>query len=525
MDRRKFLKNALPAGLALPSLFRGYQLSTLAAAHPLVQSLLQSPGTTDHVLVLIQLQGGNDGLNTVIPLQYYSEYVNARPNIYIPKEKALTLTGVDKVGLHPALTGLQTLYGQGQLNIIQSVGYPTPSFSHFRATDIWMTASDSNQVLSSGWNGRYLDYEFPGYPNGYPNANMPDPLGIRIGSVSTLNFQGPAMNMAMSITNPTNFYNLLSGVQDPAPNTPAGKELTYVRTLAQETQQYARVIKNAAAKVTQQSTYPSNNALADQLKIVARLIAGGLKTPLYLVSYGSFDTHSKQVNSTDTTTGTHASLLQNLGDAIKAFQDDLKYLQIDNRVLGMTFSEFGRRIKSNASTGTDHGTAAPVFVFGKEIIAGVTGNTPALPANASVSDNLDFQYDFRNVYSTVLNNWLCVDDSGLETILYKNYDPLPVISESACNPNAPTLSANSLISNYPNPFRSTTTILFKSPGGHISIRITDTGGHWVETLVDAVYPPGNFSLTFNGSRLGNGIYYAHFQTTNSHQVRTLSKMH
>src|SRR5262249_1548055 len=127
MDRRKFLRNAVPAGLALPSLFRGFQLDALAASHPLIRSLLQSPATSDPVLVLIQLQGGNDGLNTIIPLQYYPEYLNARPNIYIPKEKALTLTGVDKIGLHPALTGLQNLYGEGKLNIIQSVGYPIPS--------------------------------------------------------------------------------------------------------------------------------------------------------------------------------------------------------------------------------------------------------------------------------------------------------------------------------------------------------------------------------------------------------------
>lgn len=527
MDRRKFLKNAVPAGLALPSLFRGFQLSTLAANHPLVQAMMAPPTITDHVLVLIQLSGGNDGLNTVIPIEYYSQYINARSNIAIPKEKVLNLPGIDSIGLHPSLTGLQNLYGAGKLNIIQSVGYPTPSFSHFRATDIWMTASDSAQVLNTGWNGRFLDYEFPNYPNGYPNTTMPDPLGIRIGSVSTLNFQGPAINMAMSITNPTNFYNLLSGVQDPVPNTPAGKELTYVRTLAQETQQYAQVIKNAANKVTQQSTYPTNNPLADQLKIVARLIAGGLRTPIYLVSYGSFDTHSKQVNSTDITTGTHAALLQNLGDAIKAFQDDLKFLQIEKRVMGMTFSEFGRRIKSNASTGTDHGTAAPVFVFGKGVSAGVTGNTPVIPTNASVNDNLDFQYDFRNVYSTLLNNWLCVDDSGLEAILYKSYDPLPLINDTTCHPAAtisPTLSGNSLITNYPNPFRGTTTIFFKSTGGHVSIRLANAEGQWLQTLLDTDYPAGSFSITFDGSKYSNGIYYAHFQNGNARQVRTMSKI-
>lgn len=524
MDRRKFLRNALPASLALPSLFKGYQLDALAASHPMVRALMDPPGLTDHILVLVQLSGGNDGLNTVIPLEFYTEYQNARSNIYIPREKTLSLTGIDKIGLHPALKGLQSLYNDGKLNIVQSVGYPQPNFSHFRATDIWMTGSDSTTVLDTGWNGRYLDYEFPNFPNGYPNTTMPDPLAIRIGSVSTLNFQGPAINMAMSITNPTNFYNLLNGVEDPAPSTPAGKELTYVRTLAQETQQYAQVIKTAAGKVTQQAAYPSNNSLADQLKIVARLIAGGLRTPLYLVSYGSFDTHSKQVNATDTTTGTHASLLQNLGDAVKAFQDDLQFLQVDQRVVGMTFSEFGRRIKSNASTGTDHGSAAPVFVFGKKVIPGVTGNTPVLPANATVNDNLTFQYDFRNIYATLLNNWLCVDDSGMESILFKTYDPMPLVDGSTCHPTAPNLSGNSLISNYPNPFSSTTTIVFRSAGGHITIRLADGEGRWLQTIVDADYPPGSYTVTFDGSRLGNGIYYAHFQDKTQQSVRRISKM-
>ena len=524
MDRRHFLRNALPAGLAIPSLFRGYNISALVAGHPLIKGLMNAPAEGDHVLVLIQLSGGNDGLNTVIPVEFFTEYATARPNIYIPQDKALKLTGIDKIALHPALSGLQSLYNEGQLNIIQSVGYPQPSFSHFRATDIWMTGSDSDQILDTGWNGRYLNYEYPNFPVGYPNPTMPDPLGIRIGSVATLNFQGPSINMAMSITNPTNFYNLLDGVQDPAPATPAGKELTYVRTLAQETQQYAQVIKNAANNVTQQSTYPSNNALADQLKIVARLIKGGLKTKLYLVSFGSFDTHSRQVNATDVTTGTHANLLQNLGDAIKAFQDDLQFLQIDQRVVGMTFSEFGRRIKSNASTGTDHGSAAPLFVFGRQATPGVTGDTPTLPANASVNDNINFQYDFRDVYSTLLSNWLCVDETGLQGIMFKDYAPLPIVNGSSCHPTSPNLSGNSLISNFPNPFRTSTTIQFQSAGGHVSIQIVDEGGRQIQTLVDADYPAGAWSVTFNAQSLGNGLYYARFQNMNQQQVRTLSKI-
>src|ERR1051325_8562283 len=197
--------------------------------------------------------------------------------------------------------------------------------------------------------------------------------------------------MGMSITDPASFYNLINGVEDPAPNNQMGHELTYVREMMKQTNQYSQRVKDAAAKVTTQSTYPTGNSLADQLKIVARLIKGGLKTRIYMVSYGSFDTHSLQTNATDTTIGTHANLLTNVSNAVKAFVDDCAGLGIGDRVIGMTFSEFGRRIKSNSSVGTDHGAAAPMILFGNGVISGVLGNNPTIPTNVTVNDNIPFQ--------------------------------------------------------------------------------------------------------------------------------------
>jgi hypothetical protein len=329
----------------------------------------------------------------------------------------------------------------------------------------------------------------------------------------------------MSITNPTTFYSLLNGVQDPVPNTPAGKELGFIRQVAQKTQQFASVVKTAAAAVTVQSTYPSNNSLADQLKIVSRLIKGGLKTRIYMVTYGGFDTHASQVISTDTTTGTHANLLKNVSDAVKAFQDDLAFLNIEDRVVGMTFSEFGRRIKSNASTGTDHGSAAPMFVFGKPVIGGVLGNSPTLPANAAVNDNIPFQYDFRSVYATLLANWLCVDEAALNQIMLKNFQMLPLINNTACRNVRPNISGDILITNSPNPFTANTTITFKTDGGHTLIQIMDTMGRVITNLLDKEYAgPGTYSIPFNGSSLPNGIYYARLQNMATQQVRTMMKV-
>ncbi|MBL0881859.1 MAG: DUF1501 domain-containing protein [Chitinophagaceae bacterium] len=522
MRRRDFLRNTVPAGVMLPSLINGMSVKAFGAESLLMQGLFPATTDTDHVLVIVQLNGGNDGLNTVIPIEYFPNYIRARSNMYIPQQKVLGLSGIDRVGFHPAMTGMQSLYNDGKMSVIHSVGYPQPNFSHFRATDIWMSASDSKEVVNSGWTGRYLNYEYPNFPNGYPNSSMPDPLAIQIGSTTSLTLQGPAVSMGMSISNPSNFYNLIAGVQDPAPNTPAGKELTYIRKVAQQTTAYAEVIKTASAKVTQQAEYP-NNSLAAQLKIVARLIAGGLKTRIYMVSYGGFDTHSAQVNATDHTTGTHANLLKNVSDSIKAFQDDLKLQKVEDRVLGMTFSEFGRRIKSNGSTGTDHGSAAPMFVFGKNVDAGVIGDTPNIPVTASFNDNLPFQYDFRSVYATILNKWLCVDADDLEQIMLKNFQVLPIVNSLACNKSV-NLSGENFITNYPNPFTQSTNISFKTAGGHTLIQIMDTMGRVLTNLVDREYEAGNYNVVFDGSRLQPGVYYIRFQNMVVQQVRAMLKV-
>jgi uncharacterized protein (DUF1501 family) len=524
MKRREFLKYTAPVAAA-STIIGGIPVRTMGMESPLIRALMETANETDHVLVLVQLNGGNDGLNTVIPIDTYGAYQAARSNVAIPQNRILTLTGNNKTGLHPAMTGIQSLFNEGKAAVVQAVGYPQPDFSHFRATDIWMSASDSNQYVNSGWMGRYLDHEYPGFPNGYPNASMTDPLGIQIGSVTSLTFQGPQVSMGMSISDPVNFYNLINGIQDPAPNTNAGFELTYIRTVLRQTQQYSDVIRTAALRVTQQATYPTNNPLADQLKIVARLVKGGLKTRVYMVSIGGFDTHSVQVNSNDTTTGAHATLLTRVSGAIKAFMDDLKFLGVEKRVLGMTFSEFGRRIKSNSSTGTDHGAAAPLILFGEYVNPGVYGNNPAIPSNVNVNDNIPMQYDFRSIYASVLEKWFCVDNATLQTVMLKNFQSMPVVKTNSCNSAIPDLQDNLVIKNYPNPFTGSTTITFKTEGGHTSIMIIDTLGRVIKTLIDQEYTgPGQYSVTFNAERLAAGVYYARLQNGAFQQVRSMLKV-
>ncbi|HYF31818.1 MAG TPA: DUF1501 domain-containing protein [Chitinophagaceae bacterium] len=524
MKRRDFLRTSIPTAAILPAIVNGYSAKAFTGDSPLLHALMSATTATDHVMVLIQLNGGNDGLNMVIPLEFYGNYFNARPNIAIPQNRVLSLTGTNKTGLHPAMAGLQNLYNDGKVAIVQAVGYPAPNFSHFRATDIWMSGSDSNEVVTNGWAGRYLGVEYPNFPNGFPNNTMPDPLAIQIGSVTSLMLQGPSVNMGMSITDPANFYNLLSGSYDPVPNTPWGKELTYIRMVSQQTQQYAQVIKDAASKVTQQSAYPTQNTLADQLKIVARLIKGGLQTRIYMVSIGGFDTHSSQVNTIDVTTGTHAVLMQRVSDAIKAFMDDLKFLGIEDRVTGLTFSEFGRRIKSNASLGTDHGAAAPMIIFGKKVKPGIIGNNPPIPASATVNDNIPYQYDFRSIYASVLKQWFCVNATDLQTIMLKNFQDIPLYLNTGCSATDPLPAGDELIINYPNPFEQRTYITFTTRGGHTLVQIIDTLGRVVKNLTDQEYTPGTYKLTFESHGLAAGVYYARLQNGSVQQVRSMLKI-
>lgn len=524
MKRREFLQNMVSL-VVVPGVLNS--ISVKATSSILMLAALANAGNTDRVLVLVQLKGGNDGLNMVIPLNQYAAYNNARFNIAIKQNEVLNLNGFSETGLHPAMTGLQQKFNEGKVKIIQSVGYPSTNFSHFRATDIWLSASDSNQIITTGWAGRFLDTQYPNFPEGYPNDIMPDPLAIEVGSILSLGFQGPTMNMSISVSDPKNFYDLINGVQDTAPNTPAGKELTYIRTTAKQTNQYAARIEAAANSVAQQSpAYPTEktNSLADQLKIVARLIAGGLKTKVYLVSLGGFDTHNSQVDTTNTSIGKHASLLDKVSVALSAFMDDLKFLNVSNRVVGMTFSEFGRRIKSNSSNGTDHGASAPLFVFGDNVISGVLGANPTIPTSATVNDNVPMQYDFRSVYASILVQWFGLDKTMLDTVMLKNFQSLPLINASGTDVNSTQSNVTkTLISNYPNPFTSATTIEFQTHGNHTSIEIMDTTGKRLMMLTDKEYEAGIYKLDFDTSALFPGVYYARLQNMHIQQVRAMLK--
>lgn len=506
MKRRDFIKMTSAASAAMT--LNGLPVRTYGKGK-LFEALAKTRGSNGNKFIFIELSGGNDGLNTVIPLNQYSNLSNARGNILIPQTSVLPLNGLPGTGLHPALDKIQTMYNNDLVNLVQGVSYPSPSLSHFRSSDIWYTASDSNQYLTNGWVGRSIDVMFPGAPQAYPDPSFTDPLAIQIGSSISPMLSGMNGLNGIAVSDIDNLYNFNIGNYDPAPNTPAGHELTFIRFVTEQTKSYTQVLQNAANLGTNLNTYPLGNRLGDALKMIARLISGGLETPIYVVRLGGFDTHDNQVDSTNPIYGQHASLLKELGDAIEAFYTDLIMMGKQDEVCGCTFSEFGRRILSNASLGSDHGVGAPMIFFGTGVNPAMVGTNPNIPGSVTVSDNVPMQFDFRQVYASILRDWFGISGSDTQAILNGNpYTTLPIfknpvsIEETVLEDQKGTT-----LMNYPNPMTDHTNIRFESLGGDVQIVLYDEMGKKISVLYENYLPKGTHEVTISRNGLAHGLYY------------------
>lgn len=531
MKRRDFLKK-MP--IAAATTIIGGSTVQAYANSPMIQALTASLYETDRVLIVIQMSGGNDGLNTIIPLDQYDNLKAVRPNLLMDQSQILKLN--DKTGIHPGMSRFKQMHDDGKLAVVQSVGYPSFSFSHFRATDIWMSGSDSNQSLSTGWIGRYLNYEYPNFPVGYPNTKMPDPLAIRMSNAGGLSTQMPGFNLGYALNTPNSALDLSNYIfQDPTTSTPGGEELSFVREIMRQTDKFEDVVLAAYNKSKNLSTaYPTAAGdpgvnLSNQLKTVARCIAGGLKTRIYFLNTGGFDTHNSQVNGLDKSTGTHANLLKGVSDAVYGFMDDIKLMGLENRVCGFTFSEFGRRILSNSSIGTDHGAAAPMFVFGAPIKPGVLGQNVIIdPKTSNVNSNVPMQYDFRSVYASMLGDWFCVPKTDLDSILLKNFQKLDLLDSINCIPvdvhEANNAAGENLLTTYPNPFTEATTIKYETKGGNTQVNIFNNEGILIKNLVDDIKDEGRYEVRCDLGDLPAGIYYVRLQNEQLQQVKPMIKV-
>ncbi|MGB5645770.1 DUF1501 domain-containing protein [Muriicola sp.] len=398
-SRRSFLQALGIAGSG--SMMLGSNMLTASAPSPLTAAIANAD--TDNILILIRLSGGNDGLSTVIPIEQYDLYANARPNIYIPESKVLKLT--DEFGVPSYMNALEPMWGEGQFKAVHGVGYENQSLSHFTGSDIYANTDLTTTGftgLDTGWMGRYFENIYPDYLVNPPAS----PAAIQIGNFGSLVFQGEETNYAFVTSNINQLEEIAeSGVQyslDPAlfNDCMYGDQLRFLRGVANTTYEYSGLIHEAYERGQNQVQY-QDNGFARQLALLARLIKGNLGTKVYMISMGGFDTHGNQPLA-------HERLMSNLSIAINNFYEDIAFTQQDDKVLSMTFSEFGRRIFENGSNGTDHGKAAPTLFFGSGLNGSAfVGEHPSLE-NPNGRGNLEYTMDFRDLYATVLAEWLCV---------------------------------------------------------------------------------------------------------------------
>jgi uncharacterized protein (DUF1501 family) len=373
------------------------KMSSLASTAVLMPNFLRAFGMKaitfeGKILVVIQLSGGNDGLNTVIPFRN-DDYYSLRPSISIAEAEVLKLS--DSLGFHPALEGLKGIYDQGLMTILNNVGYPNPDRSHFRSMDIWHTGSSSSEYWYSGWLGRYLDSQCGKAKPVHSVLEIDDTLSLAV--------KGELKN-AMGVTSPKMLYDSVRSLHTITNENTGNDNLDFLYKTLADTKSSAAYLYDQSTIYQSSVTYP-NTDLGKHLKTVAELIISGTETSAYYCDHSGFDTHFGQL-------GKQKNLLTQYSEAVTAFVEDLKANQKLKDVVIMTFSEFGRRVEQNASGGTDHGTANNVFIINGELKKpGIYNESPDLK-NLDQGD-LIYQIDFRNIYATILEKVLKVDDPSI----------------------------------------------------------------------------------------------------------------
>jgi uncharacterized protein (DUF1501 family) len=427
-SRRLFMKNLGIAGSV--SMMLGRVPLTAMGGSPLAYAL--NNGDSDRILILIRLKGGNDALNMIVPVFDYGAYQAMRPGISIPQSELIALS--DAFAMPNTMEPLQRLWEDGQMKVINSVGYPEQNLSHFRSSDIWSSASDAGEVIDSGWLGRWLDGEYPNFQENPPVT----PPAIQIGGSGNQVFRNEdGIDMGVLVDNPEQLAEIArNGFLYDASDVPecyVGEQISFLRTAANSTFRYADIINEAFMAGANAVEYQGR--LGEQFALIARLIKGGLHTRLYMVTLDGFDTHANQK-------AIHPVLMRQLSGAVRQFYDDLAVGGVDHRVLSMTNSEFGRRPQQNASGGCDHGSAAAHLMFGPGLEGnGFVGQGPDL-RNLDLSGNLRFDIDFRRIYATVLEGWLCIDGATVDAVLGQSFQRLPDLGLSCATTATPAVAVS-----------------------------------------------------------------------------------
>lgn len=502
-SRRTFIRQMGMAGTA--SFFLGNTPLSAISTSPLAKALMASGPEDDRILVLIRLNGGNDGLNTIIPVFDYGTYQNARQNIAIPQNELISLT--DELAMPNTMSALENMWLDGQMKLVNNVGYPDPNLSHFRSTDIWASATNSDVESNRGWLGGLLEQEYPDFLTNPPEI----PPAIQMGSSGNIVFNDSSgFDRSLNVANPEQLLAIAQTGQlyDPldVPGCHYGEQLSYVRSVANNTFRYAEIVANAYEEGSNSVEY-ANNDLATQLALVARLIRGGLGTRLYMVVHNGFDTHVDESNR-------HPGLINELANAVSNFHTDLGNADKGDKVLSMTFSEFGRRIQQNASGGTDHGTAAPLFLFGEGLNGnGSLGGLPDLQ-EIDQNGNLIFTTDFRQIYATVLEQWLCIDADVVDQVLGQPFERLSGLDLSCNAVNTwspqPQLSINLKAYYHGGQLHISYDLAASHP---VSITLYNMLGQPMKKMQEAYQLNGHHQYSYSLSDIGwaSGIYAVNLQ--------------
>lgn len=499
--RRDFMRLTGLATLGSALTLGAHQLQAFAPGALL--SALNTSECGDRILLLVRLKGGNDGLNMVIP-RSNDEYYNIRPTIAVQESGLWALS--DDFGMPNEMQALRPFWEEGHMQIVHNVGYPDANYSHFRSSDIWASASESDEIVTTGWIGRMLENQYQAFLSAPPVV----PPALQIGVETNMIFRAIGGNMALSINNPQEFYQIaltgelydLAGLS----NSPADRELAYVRQIANSAFRYSENIRDAYNASVNQASYP-NHYFSEQLAIIARLIKGGLGTKVYLATIDGFDTHAEQANA-------HPLLLQRVADSLAAFFNDLRASGHSGQVMAMTFSEFGRTIYENGSVGTDHGTGSPMIVMAENMGSRFHGEAADL-VNLDQYGDPFFSVDFRHVYGTVLQNWMCVHPEIVGSVLGQSF---PLVNEllPTATPPAPMNDPGALLGHNPDP---------NEPGviqikyalrqrGPVRVTVGLPNGSVMRILTDSFHERGSYTLRFRPSQyyLGPGEYRYRLET-------------
>jgi len=490
----------------------------LSVSRPSPLSIALSQSENDNILILVRLQGGNDGFNTIIPVYDYGTYELARPLIKIPRSEFINLAD-GAFAMSKPMNKLENVWNDGKMKVVHGVGYQDSSLSHFKGSDIY---ANTNLIEDdrTGFMGRYFGEIYPNYFFSPP----PSPPSIQIGSIGNLIFKGPESDYSFAVSHPDRllqiienetFYDLNNEI-----NCTYGDKIRFLREATNTTFNYADVISEAYGRSSDFGGY-LDDSLGRQFRIISRLIKGNLGTKVYLVTLGGFDTHNNQ-------TQRHQVLLNSFSEAISNFYADLTAAGWDDKVLTTTVSEFGRRFRENGSLGTDHGTAAPMMFFGTALKGnGFVGEHPNMK-NLTRGGNVSHTVDFRNVYATIMKEWLCIDQSVVgKALLDNNGGPFESIDLglkcSTSSSNIP--NDGSSISHIPTYRDNRTFINIVNPQtGHVDISLYDVLGQKVATLRNEMMFEGQYEIDIKQeakNRLSAGPYIYLIQTGDKEYSRSV----